>query len=63
MVDEEAGELVANSLVPSAAATEESTPPESAQMTRSLPTCSRIFETCSSMMLLVDQVGFRPATL
>ncbi len=45
----------------SAAATAESTPPDSPQITRDVPTCARIRATCSSMMLASVQVGLRPA--
>lgn len=44
-----------------AAATEESTPPDSAQMARLLPTCLRIAATCSSTTLWVVQSGSMPA--
>ncbi|SQC37093.1 Uncharacterised protein [Rothia kristinae] len=45
-----------------AAATEESTPPDSAQMTFASPTWARMRSTCSSMTLPVVQVGSSPAT-
>ena len=41
----------------SAAATAESTPPDSPQITRLSPTCARIAATCSSMTLVIVQVG------
>ena len=44
------------------AATAESTPPESAQSTRSEPTAARIRATCSSMTAAGVQVGGVPAT-
>ncbi len=44
----------------SAAATAESTPPDSPQMTRLPPTCARIASTCSSMMLASVHVDGRP---
>ena len=44
-------------LVTSAAATAESTPPESAQSTFSSPTCARIAATWSSMIEVLVQVG------
>ena len=43
----------------SSAATAESTPPESAQSTRSSPTCARIRSTCSSITAAGVQVGPR----
>lgn len=58
VIDEEAGELVTHGLVHhSAAATDESTPPESAQITCAPPTWARIFATLSSMMELDVHVG------
>ena len=48
-------------LCTSAAATAESTPPDSPQMTCLSPTCARIAATWSSMMLVGVQVGSRPA--
>jgi hypothetical protein len=45
----------------SAAATAESTPPESAQMARRSPTWARMAATCSSTMLPVVQDGAMPA--
>ena len=44
------------------AATAESTPPESAQSTRSEPTAARIRATCSSMTAAGVHVGGVPAT-
>ena len=44
----------------SSAATAESTPPESAQMTCSSPTCSRMRATCSSMTCSAVHVGAAP---
>lgn len=41
VVDEHAGHLLAHARAPSAATTEESTPPDRARITRSLPTFSR----------------------
>ena len=46
----------------SAAATAESTPPDSPQMARPSPTCSRIAATCSSTMLSMVQEGRQPAS-
>ena len=46
----------------SAAATEESTPPDSAHSTCRSPTWARIAATCSSMMFAEVQVGAMPAT-
>ena len=43
-----------------AATTLESTPPESARMTRSSPTFSRISAIFCSAMLAMDQLGSRP---
>ena len=48
-------------LCTSSAATEESTPPESPQMTLPSPTCLRIASTCSSMMFAADHVRDAPA--
>ena len=48
-------------LCTSAAATDESTPPDSAQMARSPPTWARIFATCSSMTDAIFHVGEHPA--
>ena len=48
VVDENAGELVADGLVDQAAATEESTPPDRPRMTSSSPTCSRMRATASA---------------
>ena len=45
----------------SAAATAESTPPDSAQSARRSPTCARIRSTCSSTTLAIVQVGSSPA--
>ena len=45
----------------SAAATAESTPPESPQSTRLSPTAARMAATCSSMTLAVVHVGSAPA--
>ena len=42
------------------AATEESTPPESAQMTLPVPTWARIAATCSSMMFAALQLRAQP---
>ena len=47
----------------SAAATAESTPPESAQRTRSRPTVARTDSTAWSTKELIDQSAFSPATL
>ena len=44
-----------------AAATAESTPPDSAQIARPSPICSRMASTCSSTMLTIVQVGRQPA--
>ena len=44
-----------------AAATAESTPPDSAQIARPSPICARIASTCSSTMLTIVQVGRQPA--
>ena len=44
----------------SAATTEESTPPERPRITRSLPTCSRMAATASSMMESIVQLASRP---
>jgi hypothetical protein len=46
----------------SAAATAESTPPESAQMTRAPPTCARTFSTWVSITEVIVQVGRAPHT-
>ena len=46
----------------SAAATAESTPPDSPQMARPSPTCSRISVTCSSTMFSMVQDGRHPAS-
>ena len=46
----------------SAAATAESTPPDSPQMARPSPTCSRIAVTCSSTMFSMVQDGRQPAS-
>jgi hypothetical protein len=45
----------------SAAATAESTPPDSAQITRAPPTCARTAATCCSMIEVMVQVGRAPA--
>ena len=45
---------------PSAATTEESTPPESARITRSSPTCSRISAAMLSTRLSIVHVASRP---
>jgi hypothetical protein len=45
----------------SAAATAESTPPDSAHSARRSPICALIAATCSSTTLLIVQVGSRPA--
>ena len=45
----------------SAAATAESTPPDSPQMARPPPTCSLIWSVCSSTMFSIVQVGRHPA--
>ena len=45
----------------SAAATAESTPPDSPQTATAPPTCSRMRSTCSSMMPRVVQPGWQPA--
>src|SRR5918995_293768 len=45
----------------SAAATAESTPPDSAQMTRSPPTCAWMAPTCCSMIDVIVHVGRHPA--
>jgi hypothetical protein len=45
-----------------AAATAESTPPESPQIARLSPTCARIAATCSSITFAIVQVGRQPAT-
>ena len=47
----------------SAAATAESTPPDSPQMAWPSPTCSRIAPTCSSTMLSMVQDGRQPGQL
>ncbi len=44
-----------------AAATAESTPPDSAQMARPSPTCSLIRSICSSTMFSIVHVGRQPA--
>ena len=44
----------------SAAATAESTPPESPQMARPAPTCARMASTEVSMMDAIVQVGAQP---
>ena len=44
----------------SAAATAESTPPDSPQMTRSAPTCLRTLSTACSMTEVIVQVGRAP---
>ena len=49
-------------LCTSAAATAESTPPDSAQITRPVPTCALIAATCSSMTEPIVQVGGQPQT-
>ena len=46
----------------SAAATAESTPPDSPQIARPSPTCSRISSTCSSTMFSMVQDGRHPAS-
>ena len=46
----------------SAAATAESTPPDSPQIARPPPTCSRISATCSSTMFSMVQDGRQPAS-
>ena len=46
----------------SSAATAESTPPESPQITRSRPTCARMRSTCSSITAAGVQAGGAPAT-
>ena len=43
VVDEDAGQLVADRLVDQDGGDAESTPPDSPQITVSLPTCARIF--------------------
>ena len=48
-------------LCTSAAATAESTPPDSAQMTLASPTCARMAATCCSMIEVIVQVGGMPA--
>ena len=48
-------------LCTSAAATAESTPPDSPQITRSLPTCARISATACSMIETFVHVGRQPA--
>ena len=45
----------------SAAATAESTPPDSPHSTRLSPTAARIAATCSSMTLVIVHVGSAPA--
>ncbi len=45
-----------------AAATAESTPPDSPQIAPPSPTCARIRSTCSSMMLPMVQAGRQPAS-
>ena len=44
----------------SSAATDESTPPESPQITRPVPTCARILSICSSMIEAGDHVRSQP---
>ncbi len=46
----------------SAVDTAESTPPESAEMTRALPTCARMRSICSEITLPAFQSGAMPAT-
>ncbi|MNT19908.1 hypothetical protein D3C72_1551950 [compost metagenome] len=45
----------------SAAATDESTPPDRPRITSSSPTCSRILETASSMWSRMTQSALQPA--
>jgi hypothetical protein len=61
VVDEHGGELVADALCTSAVETAESTPPDSAEMTRPSPTCARMRSTCSAMTLPLFQSAGRPA--
>ena len=49
-------------LCTSAAATAESTPPDSPQITRSSPTCARIASTDDSMIDVIVHVGRHPQT-
>ncbi len=49
-------------LCTSAAATAESTPPDSAQSTRSVPTCARTASTCCSMIDTCVHSGAQPHT-
>jgi hypothetical protein len=58
VVDEDAGELVADRAVHERAATDESTPPDRPQMTCASPTCSRMRSMC-----LVDERAGRPRRL
>ena len=60
VVDEHAGQLVADRAVDEQRRHAESTPPESAQSTSASPTCSRIRWTCSSMMFVGVQSGSSP---
>jgi hypothetical protein len=48
-------------LCTSAAATAESTPPDSAQITRASPTWARMASTCCSMIDVMVHEGARPA--
>jgi len=57
VVDEDAGELIADRLVDEQGGDGESTPPESAQRTRSEPTWARIRSTCSSITAAGVQAG------
>ena len=57
VVDEDAGEPIADGAFTSTAATEESTPPERAQMAWPSPTCSRIAATVDWMNWAGVQLG------